>query len=361
MKTALDSLMRPSVIEFSPGLVLCQFDIMKLVPAYALVRKALETGALKPNGLVIESSSGTFGLALAIVCKHFDVNLSLVTGPLSPSVRWRLENLDVAIQILEKPTGEEGGIQADRKKVLLDLLDKNPDSFWPQQHTNPDNPLSYSGEVADTIFDASGPIDVLVCSVGTGGSISGLGSALRQKNTDAKIVAVDHNSSILFGPTTGQVNRLCTDAYNAVLGMGADVVASNLRHSLVDQVHWVPMSNMVQAVHRLHREAGVLIGPTGGATYLVGSHIKSITPKARVLCITPDHGFRYADTVFNVDWLAEYSQEIQSASLAPIEIERPQDVTSEWVYMDWHRQSYKDALGHDPISRGASVAASSAD
>jgi cysteine synthase A len=354
MLNPLQSIMRPTILEPTPGLMMCQFDIMKLIPAYDLVRKAMENGELRPNGLVVESSSGTFGLALAIVCKHFQVNLSLVTGPLSPSVRWRLENLDVDITIIETPSGAEGGIQADRKKALLKLLESNQGSFWPRQHTNPDNPLSYQRKVSNYIFEKTGPVDILICSVGTGGSISGLGEALRERNNASKIVAVDHNLSILFGPTTGKVTNLCTDSYNAILGMGADVVAANLQHDLVDEVHWVPMAEMVRTVHQVHRDHGVLIGPTGGATFLVASYFKAIEPDARILCVTPDHGFRYADTIFNDSWLSQYTRDLKCFSEKPQSVLNPRDVTSHWAHMNWGRRSYSDVLGHEPMPRGAS-------
>jgi hypothetical protein len=92
-RSALGILCRPDIIQMQPNIFAAQFDLMKIVPARFILENALETGLLKEGGLVVESSSGTFALGLAIVCANLGLRLSLVTGQLEEALEWRLSDL----------------------------------------------------------------------------------------------------------------------------------------------------------------------------------------------------------------------------------------------------------------------------
>ncbi|MEK8021086.1 MAG: pyridoxal-phosphate dependent enzyme [Candidatus Parabeggiatoa sp.] len=320
------------------------------MPARFIIENALETGALKPGGLVIESSSGTFALGLAMVCANLGLQLSLVTGPLEDSVKWRLEHLGANIEIIPSAGGTLGGIQQARLNGLKQILADNPGAFWTQQYTNPLHPAAYAS-IGHSIGKAIGKIDFLVASVGSGGSICGMVRALRENNPELSAIAVDHNLSVLFGPTSGRAYPLCQECYVLLLGMGSDIVIPNLDHTQCDEVHWLPVAKMINAVHHIHSNYGLLLGPTAGAAYAVADWVVRMNPGKNVLTIFPDHGIRYMQTVFEPEWLNERAEELKRDWSHPTIVEDPKEVGRDWAYFPWGRRSYREVLGHDPVSR----------
>jgi cysteine synthase len=348
--SALDGLCRPDLVRLRPNLVAVRFDLMKIVPARFILEDALRSGALAPGGLVIESSSGTFALGLALCCVNMGLRLRLVTGPMEPSLRWRLEHLGAVIDAVPATLGGLGGIQQARLDRLQALMADVPGAFWPQQYTNPLHPAAYA-PLARGFVDALGKVDYLVASVGSGGSLCGMGRVLRAANPDVKLIAVDHNLSVLFGPTSGRVNALCRECYVPLLGMGSDIVIPNLEHRDCDEVHWLPVAPMIRAVHHLHRTYGLLVGPTAGAAFAVADWIARARPEAKVLTIFPDHGIRYLGTIFDEQWLATRGEELQRAWPEPRVVDSPRDVAGAWERYPWARRSYAEVLGHPPVSR----------
>src|SRR5215210_1761010 len=255
-RSALDNLCRPSLVQMQEHLFALQFDLMKIVPARFILETALKTGELKEGGLVVESSSGTFALGLAIVCANLGLRLSLVTGQLEESLEWRLRHLGASIEKVFSGSGYMGGIQQKRLDRLKQVMAGNPGSYWPRQYDNPLHPLAYA-TLAASAAQSLGKIDYLVASVGSGGSISGFARVLRRSNPGLSVIAVDHNLSVLFGPTSGEATPLCRECYEPLLGMGSDIVIPNVDHTQCDEVHWVPVAKMIQAIHRIHNQYGL--------------------------------------------------------------------------------------------------------
>ena len=271
-QSALDSLCQPAIIQMQANLFAAQFDLMKIVPARFILENALETGALKEGGLVVESSSGTFALGLAIVCANLGLRLSLVTGQLEESLEWRLRHLGASIEKVYSGRGYMGGIQQKRLDRLSQLMAEHPGSFWPRQYDNPLHPVAYAA-LAESLAKSLGKLDFLVASVGSGGSISGFARVLRKSNPDLAVIAVDHNLSVLFGPTSGEATPLCRECYEPLLGMGSDIVIPNVDHTQCDEVHWVPVAKMINAIHHMHSHYGLLLGPTAGAAYTIADWV----------------------------------------------------------------------------------------
>jgi len=348
----LDSLCSPRMYELNANISALQFEVMKLIPARYIIEKGIEDNLIRKSTTIVESSSGTFAIALAIVCAHYGLKLKLVTGPVAPIVLWRLEALGAEVDIIMS-TGGEGGIQQDRMNHLKRIMADSNDFFWTQQHANPMNPFAYEQLISSRLQEFA-HIDYLVCSTGTGGSITGISRKLREVRPDLKVVGVDHNLSCLFGPTSGDVSRLCHDNYHPMLGMGSDVVHPNLDHSVCDQVHWMPVNEMIDAAHELHNQYGVFIGPTGASTYKVAKHLLESNPGKNVLCIFCDHGVRYVDTIYDPEWLASYGSDLDvDRACQPKQVFSSEAVAGEWVFQDWGRRTYKEVLGYDCLPRTA--------
>lgn len=354
-QSPLDHLCKPSLVRLAPNLYAAKFDLMKIVPARYILEDALATGKLKPGGLVVESSSGTFALGLAQTCVALGLKLQLKTGPVEPIVAWRLRHLGAQIDTVESDAGNLREIQERRFELVRQTIAEVPGSFWPRQHDNPLHPAAYR-PVAQPIGEALGRVDVLVATIGSGGSLFGFARPLREANPDLKVVAVDHNLSVIFGPTSERVYPLCEENYVPLLGMGSDIVFPNVDHPACDEVHWVPVAQMINAVHDLHRQTGLFVGPTSGAALSVAKWIAERHPEQTVLTVFPDHGIRYLNTVFNPQWLSARDDELKRSWSAPVRCDNPTEVAGEWTWYPWNRRSYEDVLGHPPVPRDSRAA-----
>lgn len=350
----LDHLCKPSLVRLRPNLYAVKFDLMKIVPARYIVEQALARGELKPGGLVVESSSGTFALGLAQTCVTLGLKLALKTGPVEPIVAWRLRHLGAQIDTVESNAGNLREIQEQRFNLVRKTLAEVPGSFWPRQHDNPLHIAAY-GPIAQAVGESLGKVDVLVATIGSGGSLFGFARPLREDNHNLKVVAVDHNLSVIFGPTSERVYPLCKENYVPLLGMGSDIVFPNVHHDECDEVHWVPVAQMINTVHDLHRTTGLLVGPTSGAALSVANWIAHNHPDIKVLTVFPDHGIRYMNTVYNPYWLSERADELQRSWSEPELCNTPIEVAGEWTWFSWGRRSYEEVLGHPPVSRESRV------
>jgi cysteine synthase A len=207
------------------------------------------------------------------------------------------------------------------------MLDK-PGTFWTQQYDNPGNGLSYA-RLADIFIRSMGQIDWLVGCTGTGGSLCGTGTFLRQIFPNLRIAAVDTHRSALFGQPVGK---------RMLRGLGNSVIPANVKHHLVDEVHWVGAYAAYHSAHALLRDYGIFMGPTSGAAALVGKWISRTHPGAVIAVIMPDEGFRHADTIYNDRWLASLPGWPCVAAEEPetLLIVEPREEW-EWTRFEWGR------------------------
>ena len=344
-ESTLDHLCKPSLVRLQENHYAAKFDLMKIVPARYIVEQALASGELKPDGLVVESSSGTFALGLAQTCATLGLKLTLKTGWLEPIVEWRLRHLGAHLDTIMNDAGNLREIQEQRFALVRQTLKDVPGAFWTRQHDNPQHPAAYV-PVAREIGAALGKVDILVATIGSGGSLCGFAKPLREANSDLKVIAVDHNMSAIFGLNTERVYPLCEENWLSMLGMGSDIIFPNVCHAECDEVHWVPIAQMINTVHELHRTTGLFVGPTSGAALTVANWIARNHPDSRVLTVLPDHGIRYMDTVFNPHWLRENADELRRTWPEPELCDMPTDVAGEWTWFPWGRRRYEDVFGH---------------
>lgn len=342
----------PMFVDVAPNLIAAKFDLMKFTPAKRILDNAIGNGELEAGGHIIESSSGTFALALAILSSLYGLQLTLVTGPVSKVVRWRLESLGAKINVVEASNNCEGGIQQARLNVLHDLLEKTPGAFWPQQYTNPLNSASYH-PFPERILDAGKRIDTLVGTVGSGGSLFGFAKILRESNPNLKVVAIDHNRSVVFGAKAKKITRMCRETFEEILAIGAGIPMGNVTFTDCDEIHWVPVPKMIQQVHSFHKETGLLVGPSSGAALTVAKWYAANQPDLNVLTILPDHGVRYVETMFNPEWLNNWPDDMNSNWNAPKGITSLESVGAGWCNMAWSRRTFKAVAGHEPAPRHA--------
>jgi cysteine synthase len=318
----------PRVIRLRPNLHAACFTLMKLLPARYIVDDAVRSGALRDGMTIAESTSGTFGLGLAMVAALRGFPLVLVSDPvLGDGLRDRLWQLGAKVHVVPEPA-PVGGYQQARLDKLAEVTAATP-AFVPAQYDNPRNPAAYAA-VAAMLTEELGRVDCLVGGVGSGGSMCGTGSALRSAHPDLRAVAVDTHGSVLFGHE---------DRPRLLRGLGNSIMPGNLDHTVVDEVHWVGAGEACMATRRLHSEHALFMGPTSGAAYLVAQWIAARHPEMSVVAMFADEGHRYQDTVGDPAWLASRGVPVpESVPWSPVTVTTPAEARSGWQRMEWARR-----------------------
>lgn len=332
----------PTVVRLADNLYGLAYRLMKMVPARHIMRQATERGLLEPGTTVVETTSGTFGLALAMECAITGHPLVLVSDPvIDAPLRRRLEDLGATVDIVhERAPG--GGYQATRLARVAELLAGLPSAFCPEQYSNPANPASYA-LVADLLAEQLGQVDCLVGPVGSGGSMCGTASALREAFPDLTAIGVDTHRSVLFGQP---------DGHRVLRGLGNSLVPANLDHRQFDEVHWMDAGQAYAATRMLHRKHALFMGPTSGASYLAGAWWAARNPDALTVVVLPDEGYRYLDTVYDDTWLAAGGWSGADFAGRPVTVDSTAEATEGWRRMHWGRR----ALAEVPQSLPAEVA-----
>ncbi|WP_306030708.1 PLP-dependent cysteine synthase family protein [Stappia sp. MMSF_3263] len=320
----------PRIVRLERNLYAACFSLMKLLPARYILDRAQAAGRLLPGGSVVETTSGTFGLALAMTTAVRGFELTLVTANslIDPPLRRRLEQLGASLHVVEDASGS--GAQAERLMLLKKVLERRPETYWPQQYDNPDNRWAY-GSFAESVCREIGRVDCLVGCVGSGGSLCGTGGLLREMFAELVILAVDTQNSVLFGHPPGP--RL-------LRGLGNSVLPSNLQHELIDDVHWVGVLPAFAAARQLYRQHAVFMGPTSGAAALVAAWYARRQPDATTLVILPDEGHRYQHTLYNDDWLVGIKGWPVDVPREPVTLSRIEAAgEGDWTRLAWARRA----------------------
>lgn len=257
------------------------------------VHRARLRGELAPGAPIVESTSGTFGLALAIAGMTYGHPVTVVTDPgLESMMAAMLAAHGVEVITVDRPH-ETGGWQQARRDTVARVLAERPGSWCPDQYTNPDVVDGYRG-LGEELLTQLGRVDVLVCSVGTGGHSAGIHETVHHRCPSVRMVGVDTIGSAIFGqPARSRLMR----------GLGSSIHPRNVRHAAFSEVHWVAPAEAVWSARRLARDRYATGGWSVGAVALVAGWLARTSPAGtRVAAIFPDGPARYAGTVFDDDY-----------------------------------------------------------
>jgi len=255
----------------------------------AMIEAAEAEGRIEPGRTtIVEATSGNTGIALAFVCaaKGYDLVLTLPQG-MSREREGLLRLYGARVEITESLGGMNEAIDAARALATRD------DVFLPDQFSNPANPQAHRAGTAPEILDAlDGDVDVLVAGVGTGGTITGVGEVLKQRNPAAQVIAVEpQSSSVLSGRSPGP---------HKIQGIGAGFVPPVLNREILDEVIPVSDEAAIQTARLLAAREGVLAGISCGAA-LWGAMEVARRPESkgkRIVVVLPDSGERYVSMPF---------------------------------------------------------------
>ena len=255
----------------------------------AMIEAAEAEGRIEPGRTtIVEATSGNTGIALAFVCaaKGYDLILTLPQG-MSRERDALLRLYGAQVHVTESLGGMNEAVAAAQ------ALARDGDVWLPDQFANPANPEAHRRTTGPELWEAlDGKIDYLVAGVGTGGTITGAGGFLKERNKDLKVVAVEPASSpVLSGGRPGP---------HKIQGIGAGFVPPVLDRSLVDEIVAVDDEDALEAARLLARREGVLAGISCGAAAHVALEIAQ-RPEARgkrIAVVLPDSGERYVSTPF---------------------------------------------------------------
>jgi cysteine synthase A len=255
----------------------------------SMIQAAEEAGQIEPGRTtIVEATSGNTGIALAFVCaaKGYDLVLTMPQG-MSREREGLLRLYGARVEITESLGGMNEAVDAAR------AMASDVDVFLPDQFSNPANPDIHRRTTGPEIWEAAdGRVDVFVAGVGTGGTITGVGEFLKERNPQCRIVAVEPSASaVLSGGKPGP---------HKIQGIGAGFIPEILNREVIDEVIAVADEAAIDAARSLSRKEGVLAGISCGAAVWAALQLarRPELRGARIVTILPDSGERYVSTPF---------------------------------------------------------------
>src|SRR6266705_3319738 len=269
-----------------------------------MIDDAERQGLLKPGGTIIEGTSGNTGMGLALVAAVRGYKMVFtITDKQSKEKIDLLKALGAEVMVC--PTAVEPEDPRSYYSVAKKLAREIPNSYYPNQYENPMNPEAHYRTTGPEIWeDTEGKITHFVCGVGTGGTISGVGKYLKEKNPSVKVIGVDPIGSLYYEKVkSGKVGRALT---YVVEGIGEDFFPTTMNLNILDDILQVTDEECFVVARRLVKMEGIFTGGSGGGCISAALKVaEKLGPKDLIVAFLPDTGMRYLSKVYNDEWMRE--------------------------------------------------------
>ncbi len=270
-----------------------------------IIEEAERTGKLKPGGTIVESTSGNTGMGLAIAAAIKGYKTVFTMPDKMSGEKIQLLRAFGA-EVIVTPTAVPHDSPESYTEVAKRVVRETPNSILADQYYNPKNDESHYHTTGPEIWEQTGgQIDYFVCAIGTGGTISGAGKYLKEKNPKIKVVGIDPKGSILRDYFYTKKFSPVFKTYK-VEGIGQDFIPGTLHFEYVDEVIEVTDKESFLAARRLTREEGIFAGGSCG-TAMAGALklAETLSEKDVVVVLLPDGGSKYLSKIYNDDWMKE--------------------------------------------------------
>ncbi len=253
----------------------------------SMIKAAEDRGLINKNTVIVEATSGNTGVSLAFVCAAKGYRLILtMPDTMSQERKKLLAVFGAELVLTDGSRGMKGALEEAER-----IQKKIKNSFMPQQFNNPENPGIHRKTTVEEIWnDTDGNVDIFISGVGTGGTITGVGEALKSKKPSIKVVAVEPSGSpVLSGGKPGN---------HKIQGIGAGFIPEVLNVDIIDEVIVVSDEDAVVMARRIIREEGILTGISGGAAMWATLKVarRRESEYKNIVVILPDTGERYIST-----------------------------------------------------------------
>lgn len=322
---------------------------IKLKTAVGLVNDVQARGLLGPDTVLIESSSGNLGVALAMICAERGIRFTCVVDPISSSHNIRMMRSYGAEVIQVDIPDANGGFLGTRIALIREKVASDPRYVWLNQYENAANPQAHARTTASSISRHFGHVDYLFVGAGTTGTLMGCLQHFRRHHPTTRIIAVDSVGSVTFGTPAGR---------RFIPGLGTSQRPPILNAEGIHALEMVPEARSVAMCRILARSKGMLVGGST-ATVIAAVHAwrERIEPGSVVVALSPDWGERYLDTLYDDQWVEQrFGRDVLSMTLADLassesSLENPIRNTSQAVDSTFRQQTPFHVIDGETVAR----------
>lgn len=266
--------------------------------AYYILNKIIKNGEINKNTIIIESSSGNFGIALAFYCKMLGLQFYSVIDPNITFTNEILIRKMSTQTFMVDQADQNGGYLIERIKKVKQLQEQYFNTYWINQYGNPYNIEAYYNTLGNELCTQMDHIDYVFLGVSSCGTITGISRKIKEKYPNAKIIAVDIVGSVIFGEKAQK---------RYIPGIGSSMKPENLKKAKIDDVIQVTEEETIEMCNYLLTNHQIFVGGSSGSVmvairnYFKNKEVKNIT----VVTIFADRGDRYSTTIYNEEWCSE--------------------------------------------------------
>jgi 2,3-diaminopropionate biosynthesis protein SbnA len=271
--------------------------------AISILASAMETGEIRSDTVIVESSSGNMGIGLAQACAYFGLRfICVVDKKTTEQNLGLLRAYGAEVEVVSTLHVRTGEFLLARIERVQSLLGSIANCFWPNQYANIYNALAHRRTMGEILTALDGELDYLFCAASTCGTLRGCAEYVREHQLRTKICAVDAVGSVIFGSPS---------AKRLIPGHGAAIVPELYQPGLEDRCIHITDLDCVVGCHRLARQEAILAGgSSGGVVSAIELFKEQIAPGSVCVAIFPDRGERYLDTIYSDVWVSKHFGDI---------------------------------------------------